>query len=401
MDEITSANLQSSIVNRQSSNGSAVHRADWIIVDPWTIIRDGFIQVDSGLIKDVGHGHGPCCGHVIDYGHGALMPALVNAHTHLELCALKGKIPLEKGYRFWIKKLIKEREAAGTKVLSAGAKDGIKELIKSGCKVVGEISTLGITWEMLSDSGLSGVWFREFLGDNFDTKIKCNEKKGDIVMSLTAHAPHTLSPKLIVGLKNITQKNNLPFSIHLAESEDELEFLSTGKGRWADFLSERSIDFSSWGLPAETPVRYLERLGILDENTIAVHLIHAGKEDFEILLRHNAHICLCLRSNRNLHQKLPDLAGMLQAGIKPCLGTDSLAGVESLSMFDEMAYVSCAFPSLPPAEILAMATLNGAKALGVEDRFGSLSPGKYGSFVYMPVNVSSNQSLLEAIVNKI
>ncbi|MBU1163820.1 MAG: amidohydrolase family protein, partial [Proteobacteria bacterium] len=197
----------------------------------------------------------------------------------------------------------------------------------------------------------------------------------------------------------ITRKSNLPFSIHLAESEDEIEFLQTGKGKWAEFLSERRIDFSGWNLPVESPVKYLEDLGVLDENTMAVHLIHAEEKDFEILLRHNVSVCLCLRSNFNLHNMMPDLAGMFKAGIKPCLGTDSLASADSLSIFDEMAFVSKSFPSIPPAEILAMATVNGARALGFEDMFGSLTPGKRAAFVYAPVDVSSKSELLQALVN--
>jgi len=90
---------------------------------------------------------------------------------------------------------------------------------------------------------------------------------------------------------------------------------------------------------------------------------------------------------------------MLNAGLKPCLGTDSLACVDSLSMFDEMTFTTNAFPLVSLSEILAMATINGANALGVADRFGTLNPGKSSRFVYVPVNVTNKLSLLEAIVN--
>ncbi|MBW1746044.1 MAG: amidohydrolase family protein [Deltaproteobacteria bacterium] len=377
-------------------NSSVIHKAGWVVIDPYTIVRDGFVHVDSGLIKDIGRGS--CSGHIIDHGPGALLPVLVNAHTHLELCALKDKVLPEKGFRNWVENLINLRNSVGTKNLKTGAINGVKELIESGCGVIGEISTLGLTWKIVSNSSLRGVWFREFLGNVLPEEIACNENKL-LIKSIAGHAPHTLSPELLADLKNITRKKNIPFSIHLAESEDEIEFLQTGKGKWAEFLSERGIDFSSWNLPVETPVRYLEDLGVLDENTIAVHLIHTDEKDFEILLRHNVRVCLCLRSNFNLHNMLPDLAGMLKAGIKPCLGTDSLASADSLSIFDEMTFVSKSFPSIPPAEILAMATLNGASSLGFGEMFGSLTPGKRAAFVYVPVNVSSRSGLLHALVN--
>ncbi len=377
-------------------NSPVIHKAKWVVIDPWTIINDGYIRVESGLIRDIGKGS--CSGNIIDHGPGALLPVLVNAHTHLELCALKDKVLPEKGFRNWVENLINLRNSAGTDTLKAGAINGVKELIESGCGVIGEISTLNLTREIMSKSGLAGVWFREFLGDVLLEDIICNTNKS-LTISIAAHAPHTLAPNRIVELKNITRKSNLPFSIHLAESEDEIEFLQKGKGRWADFMSERGIDFSGWNLPVETPVRYLEHLEVLDNKTIAVHLLQASGKDFETLASHDVCACLCPRSNRNLHDRLPDIKGMLEAGLKICLGTDSLASVDSLSMFDEMTFVSKSFPSIPPAEILAMATVNGARALGFEDMFGSLSQGKRAAFVYAPVDVSSKSELLQALVN--
>jgi len=374
------------------------HRAGWILVDPWTIIQNGYVRVCNGLIEEVGQGHSSGS-HVIDHGSGAIMPTFVNAHTHLELCALKGRVPFDNGFRLWVKQLINMRDAEEMENLLTGAKQGVKELIESGTGVIGEISTLGITKDILTNSGLAGIWFKEYFGNNSVVKTGCDEKKGRIATSFAAHAPHTTAPELLVNLKNAAKKNNLPLSIHVAESENEIRFLSTGKDEWADFLSERGIDFSGWGLPVESPVKYLDRLGILDKKTIAVHLIHADKDDFEILLRYNVCLCLCFRSNHYLHQRLPDLTGMLGAGLKPCLGTDSLACVDSLSMFDEMTFTTNAFPLVPPAEILAMATINGANALSVEDRFGTLNPGKSGQFVYVPINATDKPGLLEAIVN--
>ena len=375
------------------------HRAGWVLVDPWTTIQNGYVRVCNGLVEEVGKGHPGGNDHVIDHGPGAIMPGFVNAHTHLELCGLKGRVLCDKGFRPWVKQLINLRDAEETENLLAGAKQGIKEVVESGTGVVGEVSTLGITKDILENSSLAGIWFKEYLGNNSIVKTGCNEKKGRIAVSFAAHAPHTTAPELLVNLKNAAQKNNLPFSMHVAESEDEIRFLSTGKGEWADFLSERGIDFSGWGLPVESPVKYLNRLGLLDKKTIAVHLIHADKDDLEILLRYNVCVCLCFRSNHYLHQRLPDLTGMLGAGLKPCLGTDSLACVDSLNMFDEMAFITNAFPLVPPSEILAMATINGANALNVEDRFGTLDPGKCGQFIYVPVNQSNKSSLLEAIVN--
>jgi len=382
-----------------SKNHTAtIHRARWIVADPRTIYRDGFLTIENKKVKAVGAGPGGRYENVIDHGPGVIMPVLVNAHTHLELSSLKGQIPFDKGFVHWVRELLCRRAAADRDELVSGIKAGIDELVSSGCAVVGEISTLDLTWQLLSDSEVFGVWFKEYLGNILPEKIVCNKKNKNMAISCAGHAPHTTAPDIITCLKNACRSKGLPFSIHVAESIDEIEFLATGRGPWANFLKERGIDFSSWRLGAKTPVEHLKLLGIMDNNTIAVHLLFAQKEDFETLACHNIKVCICPRSNFNLHDKLPDLEKMLQVGLKPSLGTDSAASVASLSMFDEMAYAASVFPYVSPEKIFEMATINGSAALGLEDRFGSLLPGKYGAFIYLPVEVARKTDVIAALV---
>ena len=384
----------------KKNTASTVHRAGWVVADSKTIFRNGFLHIENGIIKDVGRGRGPGGVNIIDHGPGAIMPALVNTHTHLELTALKGRVTLDQGLSSWVKSLIKERESAGEQDLRDSAADGIREIIQSGCGAVGEISTLGLTWEAMAASGIYGIWFKEFIGNiSTGSQDKFDAHQDHIDQSLAVHAPHTTSTETIIALKKMTLQRNLPFSIHLAESDDEYLFITTGKGTWADFLAERDIKFSEWDLPATTPVKYLNKIGVLDEHTIAVHLLHTDRKDLEILKKNGVHVCLCPRSNQGLHKRLPDLEGMLAAGIKPCLGTDSLASVDTLSIFDEMAFVSEYFPQVAPADILEMATFSGAKALGLGHQIGLLHPGCKGVFTYIPVTVGNQTDLIAQIVH--
>nr|MBL0731695.1 amidohydrolase family protein [Desulfobacterales bacterium] len=121
--------------------------------------------------------------------------------------------------------------------------------------------------------------------------------------------------------------------------------------------------------------------------------------DLEILKKNGVHVCLCPRSNQNLHQRLPDIEKMLAAGIKPCLGTDSLASVDTLSIFDEMAFVAASFPQVDPADILEMATLSGAKALGLGHQIGLLHPGCKEIFTYIPATAGNQADLIAQIVH--
>jgi cytosine/adenosine deaminase-related metal-dependent hydrolase len=391
-------------INQHPSSGNddsrVIHRARWIVADPWTILENGYIKTQGYRIVELGQGVPPSGLPVKDHGEGALIPALINAHTHLELCALKGSVSLDQGFIKWVEDLLRERDALDKRQLTAAASDGITELIHTGCAGIGEISTLGITRDICLKSGLAGAWFREILGDNIST-IQPEKQKPQHHMNITlaVHGPHTCSPDLIKTVFSSFEDRDRRISIHLSESEEEHTFITTGKGAWADFLNARGIDFSGWGLPDSSPVAYLDRLGILNECTLAVHLLLADNQDLEILKRRKVHICVCPRSNRNLHGHLPDLARMLQIGLTPCLGTDSLASVASLNIFEEMAFVSKKFPQISPAAIFAMATVNGAAALGIDKLWGSLLPGKMFIPVFVPVTARHPQRLMENLVN--
>jgi aminodeoxyfutalosine deaminase len=376
------------------------HKAGWVIIDPWTILKDGFIQVEAGQIQAFGQGRIPIeCGQLIDHGPGVLIPALINAHTHLELTALKNKAITGGSFIDWVKSLITQREFIGTDLLLSAAADGITELIETGTLFIGEVSSLKITKQLFLDSAINGIWFEEYIGNSEDLN-ECAHVAPLKKISISGHAPHTTAPSLLEKLKQKTRQHDLPFSIHLAESEEEVEFLRTGKGAWADLLNERGIDVSHWNPSGESPVQYADRLGILDEKTIAIHLIHSTQKEFEILSNKGIQVCACPRSNMKLHGRLPDLTGMFNAGILPCLGTDSLASNDSLNMFDEMKFIAEHFPKISSEKIFAMATINGSIALGINKHAGSLEPGKTASFLYSPIDALDQKTLLEKLIHE-
>ncbi len=384
---------------------NCIHRAGWVVNDPWTVISNGYVLVESGKIRETGRYGKPFLATenypVVDHGPGALIPALVNAHTHLELSCFKDKITCEQGFSRWVQDLLDLREKSTAAEITAGAKLGIDQITATGTGTVCEISSLGITTGITSDSGVYGLWCHEMLG-NLTAGLDAEPTKlsGNITASLAAHAPHTTSPALIKYLKQAADTHRLPFSLHLAESDTEIEFISTGQGPWAEFLLSRGIDHSSWELPAHSPVAYMDALGILDEKTIAVHLLQADKADLDILAQRRVNVCLCPRSNQALHGRLPNIPAMLAGGICLCLGTDSLASVPSLDLFDEMAFVAANFDSIEPARILAMATCDGARAVGLFETLGEISKGKDANLVYVPVEASTPSELIRSIVTR-
>lgn len=389
---MTSSNTKKFIPPKQGTR--EIHRSGWIVLDHETIIQDGFLIAENGIIKDIGitKPKEP----YIDHGPGVFIPPLVNAHLHLELSALKNRLSFEKGFQAWVQALIAQRAALGAEELTKAASDSIFDLQSCGVMYVGEISTLGLTWPLLIQSGMRGVYFREFLGSEAkDEKI---EKTETLSYSLAGHAPHTSSPDLLKTLKNKCRIAKLPFSIHVAESEAEMEFIYSKTGDWADFLTSRGIDHRSWKIGSMTPVAYLDSIGLLDPLTLAVHLLHLNHEDLNILENSGVRVCVCPRSNMNLHGKLPDIYAINQKGLEPALGTDSLASCDSLDLFDEMAFVADHYPLLDPCIIFSMATLYGAKALGLEKQIGTLSKGKKAEFLYLPVKIKHKKEIFEKII---
>lgn len=377
-----------------AGQGNCYH-ARWIILSSKTVIENGYLEVEDGQIKGISKARPR--GRVLDLGSGVILPALVNAHVHLELSALKGTMSFDRGFTAWVGDLLARRDALGERKLRQAADLAAAELAGTGTGTIGEISTLGITRDLLESHGVSGVWFQEILGG---MDIKSGLEKGRFLSwSMAGHAPHTTAPSMLKQLKARTRSNDLPFSIHLAESRLESEFIQTGKGLWADFLRSRGIDTSTWPLGNTSPVRYLNRLGILDNSTLAVHLLQADARDMDILARTGTRVCLCPRSNENLHHELPDIKGMLEKGIEPALGTDSLASCESLNLFDETAFVRRRYPHIGPKTVFEMATLNGARVLGLDKVLGSLDTGKQACFLYADLTISNKNHIFERLTS--
>lgn len=386
---------------------SQIHRAGWVILNPWHVIENGYVKIENKRIIEVSNNKNFLSRHkskqiepdyFVDHGPGVLMSPLVNAHTHLELSCFKDKVDMEKGFEDWVKKLLELRENTDKKTIEDYAQQSIFELYNSGILYVGEISTTGITRNILEQSPLFGVWFHEFLGTEVfgEESIFIGESE-KIHCTVAGHAPHTTSPELLRIKKKQANLYSLPFSIHVSESDAEMEFIKTGKGKWADFLRSRNLDFSFWDLPQKSPVIHLSKHGLLDQLTLMVHVLNLDDQDFEKIVESGAKVCVCPRSNMNLHGKLPLLEKMLEIGIKPALGTDSLASCDSLSIFDEMKYIINNYNNILPSDLVAMATQYGADALGMGEYSGSLEPGKRADMLYIPLKARTETELLEKI----
>jgi cytosine/adenosine deaminase-related metal-dependent hydrolase len=363
--------------------------ASWVLPVTGPPIREGRVAVRDGRVVWVGREGDPAepAAPVRHLGEGVLLPGLVNAHCHLELSHLSGRVDPGRGFVAWIEGVVATRaDAADVRKAAAAA---IRLLEERGTVAVGDVSnTLGHL-DILAASRLSAVVFLELLGwdpekagpvmawaDERVAAAAAGLRPG-VEVRLAAHAPHSVSPAL---LRRLVEGGG-PAAIHLAESPDEAAFLESGAGDWPGFLEKRGLGHVPFSPPAESPVRYADRLGVLHPRLVAAHGVQTGAADREILARRGVTVVLCPRSNKNLSVGTADAPALVAAGVRLALGTDSLASVETLDVLDDAVLLRRQFPDLDPAAILRMATLGGAEALGLAD-LGAIAPGRRAALAF-------------------
>jgi cytosine/adenosine deaminase-related metal-dependent hydrolase len=346
------------------------------------------VAIEDGRIVWVGPRHGPGQpdGPLKDLGDGVLAPGLVNAHCHLELSHLAGRLPAGTGFVPWVEALVAERGRDEPEPVRARAREGIRALEESGTVAVGDVSNALGHLDLLQDSRLHAVVFFELLAwdpGRSEATLQAAEARlaggsnGRVRVRLAAHAPHSVSPPLLEGLR----QRGGPASIHLAESAAETAFLSAGGGDWAAFLERRGLGRVPFRAPGLSPVRYLDSLGVLRPGLVAAHCVRVDAADRALLARRGVNVALCPRSNRNLGVGLPPLPELLADGVRLCLGTDSLASAESLDLLEDAALLHRTYPQVDPAALVHMATAGGAAALGFGE-LGTLAAGQRAEMAF-------------------
>lgn len=368
-------------------NGYKVFRAKFIYPVIRPPICDGAVVVKDGKILSVdkfSEIKKKFSAKVIDYGERAIMPALINVHTHLELSYLK-KIPKpQKNFTQWLWQVVSEKQNIdqGKKTLSE--KEAIDEIVSTGTGVLGDIRNTPPNYP--SDKDIFILPFLEFLGFR---KELAEQRWGvwrDCIRDFiqpALHAPYTVHPDYMKKVKDLARAYNKKVSIHVAESREEVEFLITARGPLREILISHDAWDDKFRPPKKSPVAYLDSLGILDRDTICVHAIEINDEDIEILRKRQISVCLCPRSNYYLGLNQAPWERLKKAGIILSLGTDSLASNEDLNLFREMAYLLENAPFSPTA-LIEMATLNGAIALG-KMNMGMLAPGALARMIALPI----------------
>ena len=348
-------------------------------------IADGAVLVnDSGKIVAVGPSATvprPEGVRRLEFAEGALVPGLVNCHTHLELTHFAGK-NRETAFAPWIRAIRALKDDTTPEEFSRAAEQGVRDAWVTGVTCVADTGSTGAPLQALARLGGRGIYHQEVFGPD---PAKCSASLAELEqavagliplasrhvrLGVSPHAPYTVSEPLYRTVTEFARREGLPVAMHLAESREETELVRDGTGPFAQALHARGIAVRAHHC---SPVEYLLRLGVLERTTgsLCIHCVQVNERDVEILRQAGAGIAHCPRSNRAHGHGTAPLAAFRRAGIRVGLGTDSVASVSDADLRAEAAAAG-----LTGEEALRMLTIEGARALGLEREIGSLEVGK-------------------------
>jgi cytosine/adenosine deaminase-related metal-dependent hydrolase len=376
------------------------YHASWILPISEPPIRDGWVAIDRGRVAAIGRrapsGIGPAD---VDLGDVAVMPGLVNAHTHLEFSYLRDEVSPASTFVTWVRAVMAARrerpDPSAPEILNAVDR-AIAEATAAGTAVIGDISNTLVTFGPLTRSPLAAVVFYELIRFNapnpqefVDAACHAIDSLGQtdqVRASLAAHAPYSVSPLVFRAIRTaIDRMPFVPCSVHLSEATEETEFLRSGEGAWRVLLEQLGAWDPAWVPPGVSPVQFLDESGFLDSRTLAVHGVQMSPADLARLAVRGTTLVTCPRSNGHTGAGAPPISDFYKSGVRVAIGTDSLASAPDLNVFAELATMRALAPQVPASALLDSATNQGARALGFDADYGTIEPGKVARLLVVEI----------------
>lgn len=379
-------------------------RARWVLPIEGEPIENGEVVIEGERIAEVRPRpvDGTPAADERDFGEAVIMPGLVNVHAHIDYTVMRGLLE-DIAFFPWIRELTARKEAFDEEDWIASATMGAAEAVAGGVTTLGDCTSTGAALLGAKSLGLRGIVYQEVFGidksqtvreiiADLDLKVRALRRQASgtlLKVGISPHAPYTVREELFRGLAEYAEENASHVCIHASESAAEIELFRHGTGTIAEALARRGIE---WEAPGRSPICFLREQGILSPNTLLVHgtQLSAGDRD---------HVCAtgvswahCPKSNAKLGNGVMPL-GLLQGcyppnGTRIGLGSDSVASNNTMDMFEEMRFAvlmqrarSRRFDAMTARDALEMATLGGARALGMDREVGSLIPGKQADVI--------------------
>ncbi|HXF42977.1 MAG TPA: amidohydrolase family protein [Pyrinomonadaceae bacterium] len=377
--------------------------AKWVLPIKSPPIESGAVVIESGRIVWAGPQSelakvvpdAESRAEVCNFQNAAILPGLVNAHSHLELTALRNRLDSFDGdFRTWLITLNTLRAGMTEDELIESALLGAREAASFGVTLLGDVARFGnAAAKAIEASGLRAIVFQEteFSPDNrtADDDFRTLAEKfenyardfGDKVnFGISPHTPYTVSSRLFELIAGYAILNRIKLAIHTAEGRSENELLKHGRGFFMEVFEKFGVE---WHPPGLSAVRYLERLGVLAAKPLLIHCVDLEREELQTISQYGATIAHCPKSNAKFGHGAAPLSEMMEESIAIGIGTDSAASNNFCDVLDEARFAALLARSrnssagvVSPKEILRLATLGGAEALGLSDSVGSIEEGK-------------------------
>lgn len=379
-----------------------IYTAQWVLPVARAAIERGAVAVHDGRISYVGPASEAPAGDRVDLGNCALMPGLVNTHSHLELTVMRGWLE-DLPFRRWIIRLTRARqEILNPERLLASAHLGIAEGLLAGITTYADTSESGVAHQAMRDMGVRGVVYLEVFGpqpEQAGPALKelsahiTTLRKSDtarVRSGISPHAPYSVSDALFTGAAEMAIAEALPIAVHAAESEAEQRLVAEGEGDFAEALRVRSINVVPRGT---STISLLDRTRVLRARPLLIHCVRVDADDLRRVADNACSIAHCPASNAKLGHGFADLPAMLDANVAVGLGSDSVASNNRMDMLDE-ARLAVLFARaahrrhdvIPATLGIDLATRGGARALGLDGETGTLEVGKAADLAAFPLD---------------
>ncbi len=359
------------------------------------VIENGFVHIEQGCIVSLGHAADrPIDNDLIDYGDAVICPGFVNAHTHLELSSLCGKVAPTDDFTDWLKRLVRiiRAELSTKEQLQASVRLGIEQSLACGVTCVGDI-TREPDWirPILAQSPLCGVSFGEIIAigkmrDQWRNKLLAATKpypgSSRMRVGVSPHAPYTVDPEVMAACAEKTATLRIPLCMHIAETLAEAEFTLQHRGPFRQHLAELGVWDDNMESPSSQPIDLALTTGLLTSRTVVAHANYVCDDDINKLAQSQSSVAYCPRTHEAFGHQPHRYRAMLRAGVNVAIGADSLASNPTLSVLEELQCLRHR-DGVDPQLLMEMGTINGAKALGRIDQVGSLTPGKSADLAVM------------------
>ena len=368
------------------------YHARWVLPITQPPIENGTVVESDGVITYVGSRESAPPGKDYDLGEAILLPGLINTHTHLELTAMRGFLE-NCQFAGWIDKLRQSRnEVLDDAMLLDSARFGIAEGIEAGITTYADTCSSGVVLQAMRELGVRGTMYQEVFGPDpsqssgamreLEERIeKLHGSQTELVsLGVSPHAPYTVSDALYDAASKFANERALPLAMHIAEGEAEHDIVVTGTGEFADRWRRRGIPVER---RARSPIALLEKHGALERGPLLIHCVRVDDADIAIMARHRCAVAHCPASNAKFGHGIAPLLPIMAAGIRVGMGSDSVASNNRMDILDEARLAvlihrgaSRKHDAFGAHQALELATIGGARALGLESRVGSLEVGK-------------------------